>query len=442
MKIHFSGVGGIGISALARYFLSNGCKVSGSDIDESALIKELKNEGISWVSPNENFSSDTDLHIYSEAVPKNDIQRIFSKDQGIKSISYFKALGEISEIHKTIAICGTHGKSTTTAMIGIAMKNLEQNALTIVGTKVREFNGKNVYLSKNRFWASQNDHDKWFIVEACEYRENFLHILPFGIVLLNCEWDHIDYYKTFESYKNAYIKFIKKIPKDGFLVANFDDEIVREIAGNADCKIIPVYLSKIKNHIKLKVLGWFNQLNAELAKSALIETIGKEKQNEIISSLEKYAGAWRRFDILREKDGITVIDDYAHHPTEIIATLGSLEKYKDKHIIIVFQPHQYSRTLELFDGFVKSFDSLKSFKHKLFITDIYEARDSDEDKALVSSQKLVENILKRGVDAEYSGNYESTLIKVNNIILPNTLLLTMGAGPVNEVSENFLKSII
>ena len=425
------------MSALARYYLSNGHTVSGSDSAVSPLTEELVKEGIKWVSDNEVFSEEVTLHIYSEAVPENDIQRLFAKEKGIKSISYFRALGEISKEYKTIAVSGTHGKSTTTAMIGITLKELGIDPLVIVGTLVREFGGKNVTAPKHK------TNNSWFIVEACEYRENFLALEPFALVLLNCEWDHIDYFKCFEDYKKAFIKLVRKIPENGFLVLNAEDKVCLEISREAKCKVIPIKFSDIKNPIKPQVPGWHNQMNAEIAKAVCLE-LAPEKEKGVIRILEKYAGAWRRFDVLGEKEGVLVIDDYAHHPTEISTTLKSLfEKYPDKKkYILVFQPHQYSRTKELFEGFMESFDILKKYNHKLYITDIYEARDSEEDKRTVSSDKLANAIRERGIDAEASGDYESTLKIIRKDDLDgnpsNVILFTMGAGPVNELAKMYL----
>ena len=436
MKVHFTGVGGIGMSALARYFLASHHQVSGSDSDTTDLIEELKQEGLEWIPSDKTLGDDLDLHIYTEAVSKNDIQRKDIQKKGVRSLSYFQALGEISKEYKTICVCGTHGKSTVTSMFGIALQEVDEDPLVIVGTKVREFSGKNIRLSK-----TINTKDTCFVVESCEYRESFLNLSPFGVVLINCEHDHIDAYPTEESYKNAFKKFVKSIPKNGFLVANFDDKNVREVAEVATCHIIPVKFSEIQDPITPLVPGWHNQLNAELVKAAAAQVTEKY----VRKSLEQFKGTWRRFDILSEENEIIVIDDYAHHPTEIRVTLNALnifsrnKKREEGKKVIMFQPHQYSRTRELFAEFIDAFSVLANTSTILCITDIYEARDSNEDKQAVSASLLVEALKDKGVSAVYTGDYTESLEYIQKILQKGDLLVTMGAGPVDEVAHRFIE---
>lgn len=473
MNIHFSGIGGIGMSALARYFLSLNFLVSGSDSSASDLTDELKKEGVKFIPDTEVFSEQVDMLVYSEAIPENDIQRSYAKKNNIKSLSYFQCLGELSKEYKTLAVCGTHGKSTTTAMLGIALDKTDMSPLVIVGTKVKEFGGKNICLGietplsphfKRGEIANEDvslhQNNDIFIVEACEYRGSFLSLHPFGVLLINCEHDHMDYYKTEKSYLDNFKKFIEKIPKDGFLIANFDDENVKAVSESARCKVIPVYFSQIKNPICPKVPGEHNKLNAQMAYEAGVAIVknlpqplfrkeGSYTEKILRESLENFSGTWRRFDILAEKNAVTVIDDYAHHPTEISVTLKALDEYaKGRRIILVFQPHQYSRTRELFHEFVEALSSVippqagihiaQNNNIKILITDIYEARDTQEDKDSVSSEILVEAINKKGGDAMYSGDYDVTLKKLEKILQKNDILVTMGAGPVNMVAEEFL----
>lgn len=470
MNIHFTGIGGIGMSALARYFLAKGDSVSGSDSSISPLTNELQNEGVEWIDAHMPIPAETDLHIFTEAIPKDDVQMESAQHLQVISRSYFEQIGELSKQYKTIAICGTHGKSTTTAMTGIALSATDIDPLVIVGTKVREFGGKNIHIPNTPSPLAplpegegnselETPNSRLFIVEACEYRGSFLYIQPFGVVLTNCEHDHIDYYKTEESYIETFKNFVAKIPKDGFLVANFDDANVVEVAKSAQCTVIPVKLSEIKNPLTPKVPGWHNQLNAELSLAVCKEVLRtqnleletqKDENSQfsaLSSQLSQYAGTWRRFDILGEKNGVTVIDDYAHHPSEIRATLKALKEYaKNKNLVVVFQPHQYSRTHKLFDDFVKSFveelhfdSGLSTIDYRLFITDIYEARDSEEDKKTVSAEMLADAIAKQGISAVYSGNYEQTLEKIKMVLHSGDVLITMGAGPVNQVAEMFLQ---
>jgi UDP-N-acetylmuramate--alanine ligase len=444
MHIHLSGIGGIGMSALARYFLSFDCIVSGSDSVESKLTESLKKEGVLWIDASCVFAETVDIFIYSEALLEEDIQRVYAKEKNIKTFSYFQYLGAISKEYQTIAVCGTNGKSTTTSMLGHALVKTNQNPLVIVGTQVKEFAGKNIVLSKEN-----TSTQSLFVVESCEYRHSFLSLQPFGVVFTNCEYDHMDYYKSEETYFDAFKTFIESIPDEGFLIANFDDANVKKLSKYASCKVIPVSFTQSQIFQSLELPGDHNRMNAIMAYEAAKYIISyrntKGNNDKFLSlqhSLEHFSGTERRFDILKCSHNYTVIDDYAHHPTAIAVTLKALADFaKGRNVIIVFQAHQYSRTRELFvdfiDVFVSGIPSSLVLK-KLFIPDIYEARDTEQDKVLVSAEKLVKEIQKQGGDAEYSGNYDTTIQKTKKILQNDDILFTMGAGPVNTVAEFFL----
>ncbi len=434
MNIHFSGIGWIWNSALARFYLNlNQWIITGSDSTKTDITENLIKEWVVWIDKNEEINSNTDLLIYSEAVPETDIQRQSAKKLGVKQMTYFEALWKVTSKFKTIAVCGTHGKSTTTSMMWITMKELGLDPFVIVWTKVREFDNKNIHIS-------QNPNNEFFAVEACEYRESFLSLNPFCVVLINCEYDHADYYTDFEMYKNAYKKLVAKIPENGYLIANCDEESVKEIVKTAKCNVIEVYPSKTKNLISPKVPWVHNQHNAEMAKQTILNLFENINEEDLNKSLSNFSWTWRRFDILWEVNGIEVIDDYAHHPTEIMTTMKTLEKYSHgRKKFVVFQAHQYSRTLELFDDFIDSFKSLKNTNSVLYITDIYEVRDTEEDKQKVSAEKLVNAIKKTGVEVEFSWDYNQTLNKILKNISSWDLLFTMWAGHVNEVAERFIQ---
>ena len=438
------------MSALARLYLNFGHTITGSDIDQNnTLIQDLKKEGIIWIPPKKPIPPDTNLHIYTEAVSTKDPQRISALSLKIKSISYFEALGELSKKYQTIAVCGTHGKSTVTSMIGITLKKIQNEAIIIVGTLVKEFGNKNVWIPSKK--------PKYLIVEACEYRDNFLFLQPFGVVFLNCEWDHMDYFANFSAYKNSFLKLVNKIPKNGFLVANYEDKNVIKIAQKASCQIIPV---KKKDHLKTKVPGKHNEMNAAMAKNCCLFLSKNYPETDIKNTLANFTGSWRRFDILMENKDFLIMDDYAHHPTEINATLQALEDYTTiKNIILIFQSHQYSRTLNLFNDFVESFKFFQKISnYQIFLTDIYEARDSENDKKQVNAKILVKKLQENNLKASYSGDYENTLqlvisclkklkkikISANNLKLQNSekfIIFTMGAGPVNIVAEKLVMKL-
>lgn len=429
MKVHFSGVGGIGMSALARYFLSKANIVSGSDSSMSDLTNDLISEGMKWIDHKEEFDSDIDLHVYSEAVPAEDLQRKQASKIGLKSISYFQALGEISNNYFTIAVSGSHGKSTVTSMIGIAACQAGLDPLVIVGTKVREFDGKNIHFPQN--------NEKYFVVEACEYRENFLGLSPDIMVLLNCEHDHHDYFKTEEEYLNAYRKLAEKTAK--IIVANGEDENVVKLLKGLESKTMFLNFSEITYPLNPQVPGTHNRFNAEIA-SLTISKLTDEKQLEIArKSLENFSGTWRRFERLGKFNNLECIDDYAHHPSEIEATLDSLAKTAaGKKRIVLYQAHQYSRTRHLFAETIESF--MKNPPELILLTDIYEARDSEEDKEAVSAQKLANYLKDKGLNAVYTGDYQKTEQYLQSVYQDYDYLLSMGAGPVYQVLLKLINS--
>ena len=423
-QVHFIGIGGIGISALAYLALEEGKKVTGSDIADSALINDLQKNGahISIGHDNRNIIDDTELVIYSEAIdPDTNPEYLKAKSMGLPLLSYFQALGQISKTKKTIAVIGTHGKTTTTAMLGLTLIKAGLDPTVIVGSKLKEFSYKNVYIGKGDL----------LIVEACEYRRSFLNLEPFGAVLLNCEAEHLDYYKDEQDYLNAYIELIKKIPATGFLVANMDDKNVEQIVKNCVGKVIPIQAKDWEAlGLRLQVMGDFNQLNA-LHAYKTAEMLGADT-NKIRQSLEEFNGTWRRMELKGKFNEALLIDDYGHHPTEIQLTLKAIkQKYPKKRLICVFQPHQYSRTHLMLGDFEKAFRSAD----KVIVTDIYAARDSEMDRAKINSEKLADIIRKNHMDVTWGKDLTNTFHLLKNGVGKNDVLVTMGAGDISNLAE-------
>ena len=479
LKIHMSGIGGIGMSALARYYISTGNYVSGSDSSYSDIVKELELIVVRIIDENREFDPTCNLHVYTEAVDYDDVQRALARDNNIKTISYFQALGEISRDYKTIGICGTHGKSTTTSMIGSTMKKLNLNPFVIVGTKVKDFNNSNIYFN-------YDDKDKCFIVEACEYRGNFSSLDMDILVFLNCDHDHIDYFETEEDYIYTYKILISRMKKGSCIIANCDDENINNIITNIKDNNVNKYnFIEVKNldnnNIGNHPIKSHNSKNEIMAYETLKVIIKKYYQDEnctdssIIKNLKDFSGIWRRFDVLYNNDnkGITVIDDYAHHPSEIKATLSylSLSRYfnKNREVIIIFQPHLHSRTIGFMDDFVDSF-SENNFYTKLFIIKTYEARkESYESNAENSSvilykkikerlenKKLIQSDDKSNISTNkyLGGNYNNKSVQFFNSYnealdlikkenkesdIANYTLLTMGAGPINLLANEIVQ---
>jgi UDP-N-acetylmuramate--alanine ligase len=431
MKIHFVGIGGIGVSALARYYLAQGYKISGSDLVSSEITKGLEELGAKiFIGKHKakNLSRETDLVVYSPAVEEKNPELKKAKKLKIKCQSYPQALGELTKNHYTIAVCGSHGKSTVAAMIGLILTKAKLNPTVILGTKLREFGDSNCRVGKS----------KYLVIEADEYKESFLNYWPKIIVLLNIEYDHPDYFKNLRHYILAYKKFVSHLPKEGVLVANKDDK--NTFLTFKKRKKVIWYSLKEKESEKLrkilKIPGEFNVSNALAALK--VARILKIPDKISFKTLSQYKGSWRRFDEKRVKiDNLkfTIINDYGHHPTQVKVTLeAAREKYKDKTIWCIYQPHQYQRTYYLFNDFIRVFK--KHSVDKVIITDIYtvSGRESKEIMRKVNAQKLVEAINKENViylPKEKIINY----LKKN--LAGEEVVIIMGAGDIYNLAQRF-----
>lgn len=415
--IHFIGIGGIGISALAQILKAQGHTISGSEMIESELTKKLQKSGIKIsIGHNEkNISRNIDRVIYSLAIPKSNVELKKAKKLGIKTKTYGEALGELTKEKKTIAISGTHGKSTVTAMITKILVDAGKDPLTVIGTKMPEFNNQNFRIGKSDL----------MIVEACEYMETFLNFHPAYCIITNIEAEHLDYYKNFNNYFNAFKKFIKKIPKNGFAVLG--KNVPKKINSEAVCKIIQ---AKEDHKFKLQILGKHNQTNAELA-FLLTKELGIQEE-QIKKSLEKFNGIWRRMEVKGQIGKTMIMDDYAHHPTEIRATLSAIrEKYKKAKICCIFQPHQASRTKFFLHDFAKSFQDVD----QVIIPNIYIVRDTKKSIESISVEKLIQNIKKYNKNVLDGKGLKNTLKYIKKYIKNFDIIITMGAGDVTQISE-------
>jgi len=420
MKIHFIGIGGIGVSALAQYYLEKGHKISGSDLVSSEITEALRKQGAKLLVGEhkpQNISKDVDLVIYSPAVQKDNPELKTAIVQGptlnIKTLSYPEALGELTKQYFTIAIAGTHGKSTTTAMIGLLLTKAGLDPTVIVGTKIKEFNNSNFRMGQS----------KYFIIEADEHFGSFLNYYPDIAVITNIEPDHLDYYKNFNNVKKAFAKFIKKLKPGGLLITEKEYKKIKDAER----------LRKI-----LKVPGKHNISNA-LAALAVARAL-KISDKISFKALSEYKGSWRRFETFKisYSKPYTLISDYAHHPTEVKVTLkAAREKYLRKKIWCVFQPHQYHRTYHLFNEFVRVCRQIPI--HKLIITDIYTVPGRESEKIIkkVNSEKLVKTIKNKKViylEKEKIINYLKDNLQSGEVVI------IMGAGDIYSLVD-FLKEI-
>jgi len=468
MKVHFIGIGGIGVSALARYYLEKGHKVSGSDLVSSEITDALKEKGAKiFIGHNPKcLTPGVKQVIYSPAIQKNnpELKKAYKlqttrlpapraqasdgqANYKLQIMSYPEALGELTKKYFTIAVCGSHGKSTVSAMIGLILTKAKLDPTVILGTKLKEFaphqkngGGSNCRVGKG----------KYLVIEADEYKESFLNYWPRIIVLTTLEPDHLDYYKNFKNYISAFKKFISHLPKNGYLIANKDDK-----------NIYPTFSTIVENmgHYSLrqkeakkikKILKVPGKHNVQNALAALAVARALSVPDEIsFKALSEYKGSWRRFEVIEaDKRGylrgftpkITLISDYAHHPTQIKATLeAAKERFSDKKIWVVFQPHQYQRTYYLFKDFVKVLSEAPI--DKLIITDIYEVagRENKKIKKKVSSEKLVKRIMNYELEIRNKIMYIPTIEKAVDYLKKNLkgeeVVIVMGAGDVYKLAD-------
>jgi UDP-N-acetylmuramate--alanine ligase len=423
-KIHFIGIGGIGVSAIARMFLARGVEVSGSDIDESEITRELEEKGAKIFYGEhkaENLADDVDLVVYTVAIDKDNPEFTKAKELGIEARTYSQMLGIISEGYYTVAVSGTHGKTTTTAMLAKVAVDSDLDPTVIVGSLLKD-SGSNLIIG---------DSDL-FIVEACEYKRSFLDLNPNILVITNIEEDHLDYYKDLADIQSAFKKLIDKMGENDFVVCNLNDEKVKPVIENVKCKIVDY--TNIKDIKNLKVTGEYNQQNAKAALA--VAEILKVEEEKILKALSEFEGVWRRFEYKGETEsGAEVYDDYAHHPTEIQAVLkAAREKFPDRKIITVFQPHLYSRTKLFFDDIAKSFADTD----KVLLAPIYAAREKND--VSINSQMLADEINKNTSNAEALGSFEEIKQYIKDNTRKDDIILTMGAGDVFKIGEELVKN--
>ena len=417
-NIHIIGIGGIGTSSLGQILNEKGNNISGSDYKKSELINIMVEKGIkiNIGHKQKNIDKKTDLVIYSPAIEPENEELKYAKELNIKTLSYPEALGEFSKEYYTIAIAGTHGKSTTASMLSVIMNNASLDPTVVVGTKIKQISNKNYQTGKS----------KYLVIEACEYKRSFLNFNPDLLLITNIELDHLDYYKDLKDYTNAFEQLAKQSKK---IIMSSENILTNKIEKNNSI----LWSQDEKNNIKIDMPGEHNKENAINAKKAALELGISESEIDI--SLKTFEGTWRRMEEKETSFNNTVfIDDYAHHPTEIKATLNAVsEKYIGKKILVIFQPHQYSRTAEFLDEFSKSFWGAS----KVIIPNIYKVRDSKEDQQKISVDILVNKINKEKVNAMNGISLANTAEIIKKEYQKYDVVITMGAGDISSIYELF-----
>lgn len=420
-RIHFIGIGGIGMSALARLFLHEGKVVSGSDSTLSSITEALEKEGAT-ISDQQNSTTiyesedKIDLVVYTEAVKADNPQLVKARDLGIKTINYFEALGLVANDYYLIAVAGSHGKSTTTAMIIDILEEASFDPSAIVGA-LRSKTGSNYRPGKS----------KYMVVEACEYKRDFLHLEPDILVITNIDFEHVDYYKDLADVQSAFSELAQKVPEDGAVVVDLKTPNLGMVVDGIKARVVD-YRNTFDLQIKLHQPGIHNRMNAAAATAAALE-LGIDKKT-IDTALENFAGTKRRFEYKGDFNGAHIYDDYAHHPAEIRAAIaGARELFPQKKITVVFQSHTYSRTKELFNDFVE----VLSGADRVLMLPIYAARE--ENLSGVSGEQLVEKIKDNNTEAEYFYTLEAAAQAIKDTVSKDDVVIVMGAGDVTKVAK-------
>jgi UDP-N-acetylmuramate--alanine ligase len=418
-RVYMIGIGGIGMSALAQLLAHRGRQVSGSDKEASPTTKILAQKGIAtWIGEDRSHvPEDAELIIYSDAVPADNIERRWAADKKMKQISYFEALGEVSKGARTIAVAGTHGKTTTTGMLAKILQHCEKEPTAVVGSIVRDF-GSNFLPGR----------DDLFVVEACEYRDHLLELSPKILVITNIELDHTDFFPSLSALQSTFRAAAERVPQDGIIVTNPYDPAIAAVLGHAKAPIIDYTTQTVP---PLKQIGEFNRMNARAAKAAARAAFPHLQEEYVDKALLAFEGSWRRFEYKGETPlGAQVYDDYAHHPTAVSATIAAArEQFPAKKITVVFHPHLYSRTRDLFDDFAKAL----STADYVLLAPIYAAREKD--KGEVSSDMLAKKIAERNGNVLSLHSFDAIRDELLKSASGRDLIITMGAGDIYKVAE-------
>lgn len=417
-KIYMIGIGGIGMSALAQLLASRGHVVSGSDRDGSPTTELLAAKGIAVIigQKAENVPRDAGLTTYSDAIYPDHPERMQAKSYGIPEMSYFEALGDVSQHSRTLAVAGTHGKTTTTGMLAKMLRDTGKHPTAIVGSIVRDF--------ESNFLPGDQD---LFVVEACEYRDHVLKLSPQILVVTNIELDHTDYFPDLASIQKTFRVAMEKVPKHGAIVTNPHDPNIAPLLSGLNTRIADYTQQSIPT---LRLIGQFNEMNAKAAKAAAMAAFPDLRPTDLDASLADFHGAWRRFEYKGETpNGAQVYDDYAHHPTAIEKTIeGARERFPGKRIVVAFHPHLYSRTKSLLSEFAHALAQADT----TIVAPIYAAREQHD--PTINNHIVAELANEIGGQTIALDSFDE--IRDRLLEEPEgSLIITMGAGDIYKVAE-------
>ena len=449
IHVHFIGIGGISMSGLAEILLKEGFTISGSDSKPSALTEHLISLGASVFYPQkaENVIDGIDVVVYTAAIHEDNPELMEVRRQNLPTLTRAELLGQLMKNYKTpIAISGTHGKTTTTSMMSHILLAAEKDPTISVGGILKAIGG-NIRVGSSDV----------FVTEACEYTNSFLDFFPKIGIILNVEEDHMDFFKNIDDIRLSFHRFATLLPEDGALIINKNIEKMEAITDGLSCKVITysetqtadysasniefdefgnasfdlIKYGKYFGRIKLSVAGSHNVSNA-LSVIAVADQLDIDLET-IQKGILSFTGTDRRFQYKGEVNGITIIDDYAHHPTEIKATLTSAKNYPHREIWCIFQPHTYTRTKAFFHEFAEAL----SLADHVILADIYAARETDT--LDVSSEALAEQLKNLGADAYYLSSFEAIEKFALEKCIHGDVLITMGAGDVVNIGDSLLQ---
>lgn len=449
LNVHFIGIGGISMSGLAEVLIGQNFKIAGSDISSSKITEHLKELGatVQIGHKAENITENIDLVVYTAAIKPDNVEYMRTLSLDIPMIDRAELLGQImSNYHYSIGVAGTHGKTTTTSMMSQILLDAKKDPTISVGG-ILDLLGGNIRVGNSSY----------FITEACEYSNSFLKFYPYIAIVLNIEEDHLDFFKDITDIRKSFRQYLENIPKEGTLVINSEIDDLQELIADLQCQVITYGPSEDQSDYTAKNIS-FNKLGCATYdlyyKGQKLETVSINSTGthniynsiaaivaavalglevaDVKKSFENFVGPKRRFEYKGSLKGVTIIDDYAHHPTEIEATLNAAKKIDHHKLWVVFQPHTYTRTKSFLDDFAKAL----SIADHVILTDIYAAREADLGE--IHSKDLLRAILPFNERCHYIASFDDIEIFILENCIPNDMLITMGAGNIHLVGEDLL----
>ena len=450
---HFVGILGTGMRAMARYASERGVRITGSDVQPSPALEDLTRLGINveLSQDDAHFGAGTNLVVASQAISENNPELKHAHRLGIEVVKYPELLGELMDRQPGIAVAGSHGKSTTSAMAAYVMHAGGRDPSYLIGADVPQLDG-----------GSHCGRGDYLVAEACEYRRSFLYLAPHIGVITNIDLEHTDYYHNLPDVQHAFGDFARQIDPDGHLILNADDPNSQELRRSASCEIATyaidapdalyradrvwrakkhtnfdlLYAGEKQGRFSIKLYGTHNVYNA-LASIAACHKAGMDFE-EIRNHIGRFEGAARRLQLLGEPWNVAVLSDYAHHPKEIRASIAAAQqRFPKRRIFCIFQPHQFSRTRQMLPELSRAFDDA----WLTFVTDIYAARDSEKDRRSVNSRDLVQRINHDGLSAHYVPEFRDIEEIIVREVVPEDVVLVMGAGNIWQVARNVVPRI-